>query len=518
MVNTRHLFILLTLISNFTIAQLLPEIKWIKSYSGGSGRDRVNKTIIDKDFNIYQVGLSGGSFTILKYSNDDGPLSYIRLLPEENAISEAKSIAVDLTGNLYVCGTNRILGSSKQKGLFYKLSSSFDELWHKEYANYSDATHLVLDGNGYPIIGIEFENSVMISKYSNEGDSIWTYEVKNDTSIYAINSMAFDTMENLYVSITREYWESGDLPEQDDIFLKINPNGEVTWQQGFRFDEIVFDKNNNILAYRRGERQLNKIDIDGELLWEYEAIGLVTDLTVDSNNDIIITGYTGGASSIDFVISKISASGSKVWEIVNNWPENRDDFMNSVTIDNLNNIYVTGSAHDMFSDDITYILKYSQDGEQLWEFKYDAPHSTFQHLNEIFTDDSSNVFVAGEITDSTTGDNYHALKIRQVLRSGIDNKIELTMQFSLSQNYPNPFNPSTKIKYSIPNAGNENFHSVQLKVYDILGREVATLVNKKQGAGNYEVQFNASSLTSGIYFYKLQSGNFVESKKMVLLQ
>ena len=99
------------------------------------------------------------------------------------------------------------------------------------------------------------------------------------------------------------------------------------------------------------------------------------------------------------------------------------------------------------------------------------------------------------------------------------------LNYSLFQNYPNPFNPSTTIKYSIPNGGNENFRSLQLKIYDVLGREVATLVNKEQSPGNYEVQFNASSLTSGIYFYKLQavpsSGSgqvFVESRKMILIK
>ena len=89
---------------------------------------------------------------------------------------------------------------------------------------------------------------------------------------------------------------------------------------------------------------------------------------------------------------------------------------------------------------------------------------------------------------------------------------------SLSQNYPNPFNPSTTIKYEIPGQARNDNVFVQLKVFDILGREVATLVNKEQSAGNYEVQFNTSSLTSGIYFYKLQSGGFVESRKMVLLR
>jgi len=92
--------------------------------------------------------------------------------------------------------------------------------------------------------------------------------------------------------------------------------------------------------------------------------------------------------------------------------------------------------------------------------------------------------------------------------------------FNLSQNYPNPFNPTTVIKYQIPFVGNEYFRSTKttLKVYNILGSEVATLVNKQQKAGNYEVTFNASNLSSGVYFYKLQSGNFVETKKMVLIK
>ncbi len=86
-------------------------------------------------------------------------------------------------------------------------------------------------------------------------------------------------------------------------------------------------------------------------------------------------------------------------------------------------------------------------------------------------------------------------------------------EFAFEQNYPNPFNPSTKIKYSIQ----ENSF-VNLKVFDVLGREVAILVNEQQKAGYYEVNFNASYLKSGVYFYKINAGSFVETKKMVLLK
>jgi len=98
--------------------------------------------------------------------------------------------------------------------------------------------------------------------------------------------------------------------------------------------------------------------------------------------------------------------------------------------------------------------------------------------------------------------------------------VQLPTEFYLSQNYPNPFNPSTTITYSIPvvDAYYASTTNVVLKVYDILGREVATLVKKEQKAGNYEVNFDASSLTSGVYFYRLQSGSFNKSRKMILLK
>jgi carboxypeptidase T len=94
-------------------------------------------------------------------------------------------------------------------------------------------------------------------------------------------------------------------------------------------------------------------------------------------------------------------------------------------------------------------------------------------------------------------------------------------QFSLDQNYPNPFNPSTKIKYSVPSViASETKQSqlVTLKVYDILGNQVATLINEEKPSGEYEVDFDAAGLSSGIYFYKLQAGSFVATKKMILLR
>jgi hypothetical protein len=108
------------------------------------------------------------------------------------------------------------------------------------------------------------------------------------------------------------------------------------------------------------------------------------------------------------------------------------------------------------------------------------------------------------------GDNGLIIKID--LTTGVhDRETANPNQFALGQNYPNPFNPATKISFSIPAAG-----FTSLKVFDVLGNETATLVDGQMAAGNHSVTFNASHLTSGVYFYRLQTGTYSETKKLIL--
>jgi hypothetical protein len=112
-----------------------------------------------------------------------------------------------------------------------------------------------------------------------------------------------------------------------------------------------------------------------------------------------------------------------------------------------------------------------------------------------------------------------------------DEPSAIVNDFKLEQNYPNPFNPSTKIKFTIPSviaSVTKQSQLITLKIYDVLGNEIATLVNEELSPGEYEVEFsakggsasggNAYSLTSGMYFYTLRAGDFVQTKKMVLLR
>ena len=126
----------------------------------------------------------------------------------------------------------------------------------------------------------------------------------------------------------------------------------------------------------------------------------------------------------------------------------------------------------------------------------------------IYDADNSTLWETGEFEDFPT--------------SVEGNNEELPTSFELSQNYPNPFNPSTRIKFTIPAGVTNNPLPVILKVYDILGNEVATLVNEEKQPGVYEVEFSSfngsASIASGIYMYSIQSGNFIDTKKMVLLK
>ena len=120
----------------------------------------------------------------------------------------------------------------------------------------------------------------------------------------------------------------------------------------------------------------------------------------------------------------------------------------------------------------------------------------------------------------TVGDNGTILKTTNGGVTFIEDENNAVQpgQFLLHQNYPNPFNPTTKIRYAIPSNVKRETGNVLLKVYDILGNEIETLVNEEKSPGTYEVAWNAVGLPSGVYFYQLRVGSFIETRKMVLLR
>jgi len=109
--------------------------------------------------------------------------------------------------------------------------------------------------------------------------------------------------------------------------------------------------------------------------------------------------------------------------------------------------------------------------------------------------------------------NIPGLITRLDIITGVEEEIPITNDFTLLQNYPNPFNPSTTIRFAVTSPG-----ITTLKIYNSLGEEVATLLNKELTSGSYEIKWNAAGLPSGVYFYRLRSGGFIDTKKMILIK
>ncbi len=159
-----------------------------------------------------------------------------------------------------------------------------------------------------------------------------------------------------------------------------------------------------------------------------------------------------------------------------------------------------------------------------FEIQRSTQKATWSKISFVEGNGTSNSPKEYSFTDAVSQSGKYSYRLKQIDIDGsykYSNVVEVNVsspeKFELKANYPNPFNPTTTIEYSIPNVG-ASIKNVQLKIYDVLGREVATLVNEKQSPGNYKVKFDASKLNSGAYFYTLRAGDFVSTKKMILLK
>jgi len=190
------------------------------------------------------------------------------------------------------------------------------------------------------------------------------------------------------------------------------------------------------------------------------------------------------------------------------------EYLTSIAIDNENNIYATGHQ-STFIDTRVYTVKTSSSGQNIWELKYISPNFKGRGRGlgkKIIVDKYYDIFIAceGQIVD-LTGDIY-CLKYSQLSNTYFNN--EKIKNFELLQNYPNPFNPETNIVFHIGNSGN-----YEIKVFDISGKLIEVILNKNLTTGIYNINWNAKSHPSGIYFYGLyKDGEKLDMKKMILIK
>jgi hypothetical protein len=234
---------------------------------------------------------------------------------------------------------------------------------------------------------------------------------------------------------------------------------------------IDWDDDGNLYVSSYSARTVRKFDSTGNDLGVFVGSNLAgpTNIWFDDNADLLVIDYNGTA------VKRFDTTGT----FANNFLTGLSNAEGVAFLPNGNILIGNGATHS--------VKEFDSSGNYAGEF---IPNGS-----------------GGLITPN-------AIVIRQSITTSVSNNNSLTEKsFMLEQNYPNPFNPGTTISWQ------SSVGSWQtLKVYDVLGNEVATLINEFKAAGKYDLEFDSEDLTSGIYFYQIRAGQFVETKKMILLK
>lgn len=522
---------------------------WVKYYIGeGDGPDIPNAMIKDKNENIYITGSSiygfYTSFITLKY-RADGSLIWKNLFKKRtNAVERAIDIAQDPEGNVFVTGFTTVSGNNTDI-LTVKYDSNGVELWFKEFAGAANGedkpSRLVTDNAGNIYItgtttGSGSGNDILTLKYDANGNLLWS-SVYNGTSNSSEkgNDLILDDQNNVYVTGFSTQPSSG----SDGVTIKYDQSGNQQWVKFYSgtansadlFKKIKSDEDHNI--YVSGEATSNtssvdfitvKYNTDGDVLWERiyngtaNSLDRINDMTL-SDNFLYVTGESiGTGTSLDFVTIKYDLSGNEIWQSRFNGAENRVDVPRAITSDSLGNVYITGQSFSSTTNNDFLTIKYDYSGNLKWNILYNGTANNNDNPVSILLNKNGEVFVTGVARNLITSDDIVTIKYSQTV--GIQNiTISIPETFKLYNNYPNPFNPQTKIKFDLPVNSD-----IQLKIYDITGREVHRLFEGNLPAGSFEYLWNASNYASGVYFYKLTSETviggkeFSVTKRMVLLK
>jgi hypothetical protein len=219
-------------------------------------------------------------------------------------------------------------------------------------------------------------------------------------------------------------------------------------------------------------------------------------------NKIAIHPATGDmALATGFAEVKVLTTGGTLTTLSNGWPANA--YPSGVAYDDQGTLYASYIIYG--SPNISSTMKYNISTDQ-WEDVGGVPNADINDIEFALIETESTI--TSSLFAATTDGVW-----RMDLATGVEDEITNPDDFVLYQNYPNPFNPKTNIGFRIA-----DFGFVSLKVYDLLGKEIATLVNEYKPAGGYEVEFNAGDLTSGVYFYTLNTEGFIQTKKLLLMK
>jgi uncharacterized delta-60 repeat protein len=468
-------------------------VEWIKYYkSAYGGIDVGNAIAIDNFNNIYVAGSSGAGYyyLIIKY-NANGDTSWVRLFDDDvpGPFHHAYAISVDDEGNVYVTGESPG-NTTYQDYVTLKYNSAGELQWAARYDGPAQfgidkAVAITTDSEGNVYVNGKSDGSGSYEdyatiKYNSLGVEQWVarYNGPGNASDAALG-IAVDDTGNVYVT----GYSNGIGTYRDYATIKYNSSGVEQWVQ----------------------RPVLPSEIARAIAIDHQGFIYVTG-----------TGING-----DYATIKYTPSGGQQWIATYNAVGLDEAYQ--ICVDNEDNIYVTGTSEGTGTNMDYATVKYNSSGIEQWTARYNGPSNALDEAIGVAVDTAGNVYITGHSKGVNQNFDYLTIKYSQGT-IGVEDVLQIPKFYQLCQNYPNPFNPSTRIQYQVP-----SISQVTLKVYDVLGNEVATLVNEEKPAGRYEVEFNPASgirnlpasrqgLASGIYFCRLQTENYSKTIKMLYLK
>ena len=499
---------------------------------------------VDAQGNLYVMGSrysdeTAEDYMLLKYAPDGTELWEQTYNGTANAMDLANDIVLDDDGNIYVTGSSSGVGTSSDF-VTIKYWPDGTQIWTARYsasATLGEEANVVdLDdlGNVYVAGGSAYDYALV--KYSPEGEQLWAARYNGPDN-------GWDTATDMRVSNDGFAYvtgiSSGGSTQRDIATLKYNPNGNLVWARryngtGNTGDEayaLTIDRDDNVYvtgAIEVADNDRNIVTLKyyptGARAWVaiYDgpagSFDLGHDIAVDRQGNTIVTGLSFDTAIYNsFVTIKYDSQGSREWITRHaSGGEGR-----SVVVDVHGDIYSTGShlTQDMMSASIATV-KYGSDGTQQWLMEYASPgEDCWDEPWGIALDDFGNVYVAGIAEDMLEAQTKGlAIKYTQPDYVVSVNSRATPEDFQLFHNFPNPFNPSTQIRYELQEAGD-----VTLKIYNVTGREIQTLVSDYQAPGAYRVTWSGEDkfgqlVSTGMYFAQLRASETSGIIKMTYLK
>ena len=438
-----------------------------------------------------------------------------------------------------IVGTSRIINNNYVEIWLIKTDQNGDTLWTKVIGdNLGQYAFCVKEdpNGGYIITGEKMINSTYYYAYlvktDDNGDTLWTYRYGGSQNRSANHVSC--TSDGGYI-LTGWYYVPGNFV---DIYLhKVNANGTPGWSKvygGSGWDEGTYIEETADHGFMvagvtdRGfgnyDYYLLRTDSAGDTLWtrkygsdQYE---FCRSAQITADGGFMLIGESNYDMSKRMLAIKTDSLGEISWSR-HYGPGVSGDYGTSVQ-QTSDGGYIFGGYTTVLThlDDFCF-LRVDSNGDSLWT----TTHGFSNHDRGycvLQTSDGGYILAGGASMSGSIGGDFYVVKLN-AFSSDIRGNTRIPFSFKLDQNYPNPFNPETVIGWlvSSPAQGGDGQavgSRVQLKVYDLLGKEIATLVDERQEAGYHFINWNAKDLASGIYIYQLATDGYSQTRKMILLR